>query len=181
MTEAENVSLTNVSKRLQELKLKLEEQGWKINELLNYIETHRKKYKDAILRWDEKQIHFLYLALEAPNSSREAIKEISKYHYVSEKDASSERSRGLFQAFKSISDVRTEDLGEKMYDQYFKWGLVYKICIKLGYYNENKSFTVEALVKNEFFEFIETINDISENEKRLIKESINRFYKDKNI
>lgn len=179
MAEAENVSLTNVSKRLQELKLKLEEQGWEINELLNYIETHRKKYKGAILRWDEKQIHFLYLALEAPNSSREAIKEISKYHYISEKDASSERSRGLFQAFKSISDVRIEDLGEKMYDKYFKWGLVYKICIKLGYYDETQSFVVESSVKNDFFDFLETIDDVSENEKKLAKELINRFYKDK--
>ena len=174
-TGEENIDLFNPIKRLEELKLGLEEQGWRIDELLRYIENHRKQYKGSILVWDERQIHFLYLDLQGKCSSKEAIVEFSKYYFIKEQDARSERSKGLFLAFKSINKIRINDIGKMMYEKNFKWGLVSKICKKLGFFDEKVSYPLEASTLNDINNYIDTNGNYSEEEKKFLKKAINKL------
>ena len=170
MTEAENVGLTNVTKRLQELKLELQEQ-WKIDELLKYIEGYRSKYK-AIWSWNEKQIHFLYLALSG-ESSCAARKEISKYYLIDKDDyVRIELTKGLFSAVKDISDTREEDIGGKIYNKKITWRMVVELFKKLGYYKQNKKVILNTELLNEIDNFLDTKKEIYGDDIIIIKKLI---------
>lgn len=175
MPREENIDFLNPIERLKELKLELQEQGWKIDKILKYIEEHRNQYKGSIPVWNERQIHFLYLDLQGQYSTNEAIEEVSKYHHMNRKDAKSERSKGLFSAFKSINQVRIQEIGKMMYNQKFAWGLVSKICKKLNYFDEEKAFPLEASTLNDINYYIDTNDNYSEEEKRFLKKAINKL------
>lgn len=179
MPKGENVGVPNKTIRLQELKLELEEK-WRIDELLKYIQGYRSKYRDAIWSWNEKQIHFLYLALSERKSSYAARKEISEYYFISEEDARIELSKGLFKAVKDISDAREKDIGGKIYKKNIKWYMVEELFKKLGYHKQNKNVILNDALLSEIDVFLDSKKNVYGDEIILIKELINKNFNNNN-
>ncbi|ELS04289.1 hypothetical protein Xen7305DRAFT_00040180 [Xenococcus sp. PCC 7305] len=184
MSEETNNGLSKIDpridRRLKELKRKVQE-DWRIDEILNYIDEYRNKYRDAIWSWNEKQVHFLYLALSG-ESSCSARKEISDYYIMSATDVRSLLSKGLFMAVRDISDFREKDIGGKIYKKNITWNMVQELFKKLGYYNENKKIILDASLLREINNFLDTKEDIYEDEIELIKKLIHKnFCEDNNI